>query len=59
MDKCFNCGGEVSERSNFCPWCGIQLRELPPEIAAMNLTEEERLKPMEVNTYISIVTKKK
>lgn len=54
MPTCFNCGNQVSERSNFCPDCGTQLKEMPPEIAAIvaGRTEEERLTPKPVTRKV-------
>ena len=49
LSRCPYCGEQVvSEASNFCASCGQQLRELPPEDAAVAAPEEVRWKPMPV-----------
>ena len=48
LSRCPYCGEQVLETSNFCASCGQQLRELPPENAAVAAPEEERWKPMPV-----------
>ena len=46
---CPACGDSImSEQSNFCASCGRQIREIPPEFAAMVAPDDQRLIPMPV-----------
>lgn len=53
---CPYCGNAIlSKHSNFCFECGRQLREIPPEDAAVIAPEEERHKPMPVREKVVFI----
>lgn len=54
MQSCPKCGNQMTDRAYFCTECGTQLRELPPEIAALVPPEEQRQIPMQVTEKIFI-----
>jgi len=42
-NSCPHCGATgISAKANLCKYCGAQLRKLPPEIAAIVVSESER-----------------
>ncbi len=37
---CSNCGKEIRENSNFCPYCGIVKRAIPSETVRQTLVQD-------------------
>lgn len=48
MIFCPDCGSQMPAHSYFCTECGAQLQELPPEVAAIVPSEDQRHIPMPV-----------
>lgn len=56
---CPYCGDPIlSNLSNFCTKCGLQLREISPEDAVLIASEEERQKPMPVKEAVVLLSRR-